>query len=75
MGAVGFWICMKLVFVCHENNQTFETDDFIVIENKGIKLGETGDKIWDAKVEPTLACPFCGRRHVFRVSELPCPFT
>ena len=66
---------MDLVFICPENNQTFETDDFKVIEDKGIKIGETGDKIWDAKVELTVACPFCGKRHVFNVSELPCPFT
>lgn len=65
---------MKLVFVCPENNKAFETDDFKVIEDKGIKIGETGDKIWDAKVELTLACPFCGGKHVFDASELPCPF-
>jgi hypothetical protein len=73
--AVGFQICMKLVFVCPENHKAFETDDFEVIEDKGIKIGESGDKIWDAKVQLTLDCPFCGKRHVFRAGELPCPFT
>lgn len=66
---------MKLVFVCPENNKAFETDDFEVIEDKGFKTDESGEKIWDAKVELNSACPFCGKRHVFRVSELPCPFT
>jgi hypothetical protein len=66
---------MKLVFVCPENHKTFETDAFKVIEDKGIKIGETGEKIWDAKVELTSACPFCGKKHVINVSQLPCPFT
>ncbi len=66
---------MKLIFVCPDNNKAFETDGFIVIEDKGVKIGETGDRIWDARVELTLACPFCGRRHVFDVNELACPFT
>ncbi len=66
---------MKLVFVCPENNNAFETDDFEVIEDKGIKTGESGEKIWDAKVELSSACPFCGKIHVYHASELPCPFT
>ena len=66
---------MKLVFVCPENNKAFETDDFEVIEDKGIKTGESGEKIWDAQVELTAGCPFCGKAHVYHASELPCPFT
>jgi len=66
---------MKLVFVCPENNKAFESGDFTVIEDNGIKIGETGNKVWDAKVELTSSCPFCSRKHVFRVSELPCPFS
>ena len=65
---------MKFVFVCPENNKAFETDSFNVIEDKGVKIDDSGNKVWDAKVELTLACPYCGRRHVFDVSELPCPF-
>ena len=66
---------MKLVFVCPAKNEAFETDDFEVIEDKGIKTGGSGEKIWDAKVGLSSACPLCGKRHVFCVSELPCPFT
>ena len=66
---------MKLVFVCPEKNKAFETDEFKVIEDKGVKFKDSGNKAWDAKVELTLACPYCGRRHVFNVNELPCPFT
>ncbi|MBW2020792.1 MAG: hypothetical protein DRH17_03565 [Deltaproteobacteria bacterium] len=66
---------MKLVFVCPEKHQAFETDAYQIIEDKGIKIGKTGNKVWDAKVELTLACPFCGKRHIFRASELPCPFS
>lgn len=65
---------MKLVFVCPRNNKAFETQDYKVIEDRGVKIDTSGNKVWDAKVELTIACPFCGRRHVFRASELPCPF-
>ncbi len=65
---------MKLIFLCPQRHQTFETDAFKVIEDKGVKINDSGNKVWDAKVELTLACPYCGRRHVFDVSELPCPF-
>ena len=65
---------MKFVFVCPENNKAFETDAFKVIEDKGVKIDDSGNKVWDAKIELTLACPYCSIRHVFDVSELPCPF-
>ena len=66
---------MKFVFVCPEKNKVFESDEFKVIENRGITLNESGNKTWDAKVELLLPCPFCGKRHVFHVNELACPFT
>ena len=66
---------MKLVFVCPENNKPFETDEFKVIEDKGVKIDDSGNKVWDAKVELTSVCPLCGKGHVYRASELPCPFT
>jgi len=64
---------MKFTFVCHETNETFQSSDFGIIEDKGVSIDDSGNKVWDAKVELTLACPFCGKRHVFDVSELPCP--
>jgi hypothetical protein len=66
---------MKLVFVCPENDKPFETDDFRVIEGKGVSIDDSGNKVWDAQVELTAACPFCGKIHVYHASELPCPFT
>ena len=65
---------MKLIFICPENHKPFESDDFKVIEDRGIKTSETGRKVWDAKVELSDACPFCGKIHVYYASELPCPF-
>ena len=66
---------MKLVFVCPEKTKAFETDEFKVIEDKGVKIDDSCNKFWDAKVALTIACPFCGKRHVFSAVELPCPFT
>lgn len=65
---------MKLDFVCPRNNKAFETQDYKVIQDRGVNIDDSGNEIWDAKVELTIACPFCGRRHVFRASELPCAF-
>jgi hypothetical protein len=40
---------MKLLFLCPENHKPFETDQFNIIEDKGIKTTETGQRVWDAK--------------------------
>ena len=66
---------MKLIFVCPQNDKAFETDDYKVIEDRGVKIDDSGKKVWDAKVGLTIACPFCGKTHVYHASELPCPFT
>ena len=66
---------MKFIFICPKENKVFENDKFKIIEDQGISIDEFGNKIWDAKVELSSPCPFCGLRHVFYVSELPCPFT
>ncbi|MDY6990452.1 MAG: hypothetical protein SWQ30_20615 [Thermodesulfobacteriota bacterium] len=65
---------MKFIFFCPETHQTFETDAFRIIEGEGVKTDDSGKKIWDAKVELTVACPFCGNRHVYPASEVACPF-
>ncbi len=68
---------MKFVFVCPEKQETFEmeTEDFKVVENKGVAEDEGGTKRMDAKVELTSPCPQCGKSHIFDVNELTCPFT
>ena len=53
---------------------TFESADFKVTENKGVISDSSGNKTLDAKVELNDPCPFCGEKHVYRASELPCPF-
>lgn len=65
---------MKFTFVCPGKHQAFETDDYRIVEDKGVKTDESGNKIWDAKVELTAACPFCGKRHTFPAVEVACPF-
>jgi hypothetical protein len=66
---------MKFIFFCSEKRQTFETDAFRIIEDKGVKTDESGNKIWNAKIELTVACPFCQKRHVYAASDIACPFT
>ncbi len=65
---------MKFVFVCPEQNEIFEADDFEMIENRGIVTDKAGNKALDAKIALFSPCPFCGKRHIFHVSEMMCPF-
>ena len=53
---------------------TFESADFNVTENNGVISDSSGNKTLDAKVELNERCPFCGEKHVYLASELPCPF-
>lgn len=53
---------------------TFESADFKVTENQGVISDSSGNKTLDAKVKLNEPCPFCGEKHVYLASELPCPF-
>jgi hypothetical protein len=65
---------MKLLFVCPIKNKIFESEDFSVIENKGVITDDAGNKTLDAKVALNQPCPSCGQKHVYHASELSCPF-
>ena len=66
---------VKFVFVCPNENQVFESSDFQIVDNRGVTTDHAGNKILDAKVALNNPCPFCGQKHVYRASELSCPFT
>ena len=66
---------MNFVFVCPENNKTYESSNFTIIENKGVITDEDGNRQLDAKVALSEPCPFCGKRHTYHVNELTCPFS
>jgi len=66
---------MKFVFVCPTHNKEFESADFRVLENRGVKIDEAGNKTLNAKVALNNPCPFCGKKHVYHASELSCPFS
>ena len=65
---------MEFIFICPKRNMTFESVDFKVTENQGVISDLSGNKRLDAKVELNGSCPFCGEKHVYLASELPCPF-
>lgn len=65
---------MKLVLVRPQRNAVFETDDYRVVDNKGVAHDAAGNKTLDAKVALNAPCPFCGERHVYQAGELSCPF-
>jgi Zn finger protein HypA/HybF involved in hydrogenase expression len=65
---------VKFIFVCPNENETFESSEFKIIDNRGVTVGDDGSKTLDAKVALNEACPFCGQKHVYLASELSCPF-
>ena len=68
-------LSMKMIFVCPDKNEVFESTDFEIIDNRGVITDREGNRSLDAKVALMKPCPLCGREHVFHVSELSCPFT
>jgi hypothetical protein len=66
---------MKFIFFCPEKHRAFETGDYRIIKDKGVKTDESGNKVWDAKVEVAAPCPVCGRRHIVDVTKVLCPFS
>lgn len=66
---------MKLIFICPDKNEMFESTDFEIIDNRGIITDNSGNRALDARVALRNPCPFCGNKHVYHVSELSCPFT
>jgi hypothetical protein len=66
---------MKFIFICPNHNKSFESANFSIMENRGVVTDETGNKMLDANVALNEPCPFCGKKHVYHVSELSCPFT
>ncbi|MFH1075580.1 MAG: hypothetical protein V1753_01860 [Pseudomonadota bacterium] len=65
---------MEFIFICSETGKAFNSKNFEITENYGIKTDEKGNKTLDAKVVLNDPCPFCGKRHEYHASKLSCPF-
>ncbi len=65
---------VNFIFVCPLKNETFESSDFKILDNRGVATDKAGNKYLDAKVALDEPCPFCGQKHVYHASELSCPF-
>jgi DNA-directed RNA polymerase subunit M/transcription elongation factor TFIIS len=66
---------MKLAFTCPDTQKSFHSDKYDIVENRGVTHDLQGNKILDARVRLSEKCPACGRRHVYAVAELACPFS
>ena len=53
---------MEFIFVCPVTHQTFQTDAFTIIENRGVRTDQNGAKQLDAKVRVDIDCPFCAEK-------------
>jgi hypothetical protein len=65
---------MKFIFVCPEQEKVFETDRFSLIDNRGVREDDEGNRFLDARVRLAEPCPFCGKIHDYAARELACPF-
>jgi predicted RNA-binding Zn-ribbon protein involved in translation (DUF1610 family) len=65
---------MKLIFACPDRHETFESDQYRVLENKGVVCDAAGNRFLEAKVALDTPCPFCGKTHVYHARELACPY-
>lgn len=66
---------MAFIFICPEACRVFESDDFRVIENRGVAVDADGNKRLDARVRLNSPCPHCGGIHEYLADELVCPFS
>lgn len=63
---------MKLFFKCPKEGAIFETQDYSLIENRGITSLQ-GRKTLQGKVAVHASCPHCGKLHSYSVEEVLCP--
>jgi predicted RNA-binding Zn-ribbon protein involved in translation (DUF1610 family) len=66
---------MKLVFTCPETEETFYSDAYAIVENRGVICDSRGNKVLDAMVKLGRPCPACGKRHIYAAAELACPLS
>ncbi len=65
---------MKFLFICPERGKAFETEAFSLVDNRGVKQDDEGNRYLDARVRLAGPCPFCGKIHEYPARELACPF-
>jgi hypothetical protein len=68
----GIW--MRFTFVCPTAGRHFDTDDFRLVENRGVVVDADGSRRLDARVRLGRHCPYCGAIHEYPADELACPF-
>jgi len=65
---------MEFIFFCSQVGKTFDSADFELVDNQGVKTDAAGNRYLDAQVVLTVPCPYCGQLHRYQATELPCPF-
>jgi hypothetical protein len=66
---------MELIFICPRTGGTFFSEDYSLVENRGVISGAGGEKILMATVSVNTPCPHCQELHSFRAEDLACPLT
>lgn len=63
---------MTLYFRCPQHGEVFATDEYALIENRGVVTTREGQKILQGTVAVNSSCPHCGRLHRYGVDEVMC---
>jgi hypothetical protein len=66
---------MNLLFTCTLRQEAFYSDNFQIIDNRGIAVDADGNRYLNARIQLTAPCPYCGERHEYHANELACPFS
>ena len=61
---------MQYLFVCPEENRSFESTAFRIVDSRSVTTDLAGNGTLDAKAALNGPCPLCGRLHVVRAVEL-----
>ncbi|MFH0784394.1 MAG: hypothetical protein V2B20_20895 [Pseudomonadota bacterium] len=63
---------MKLFFKCPNDGAIFETDNYSLVENRGVITSLQGHKTLQGTVAVHSSCPHCGELHRYAVEEVLC---
>lgn len=66
---------MELVFQCPHTGSNYSSDDFSLVDNRGVVVKDSGEKILQAIVAVHTPCPHCREFHSYRAEDLACPLT
>lgn len=66
---------MQLHFNCPETGKSFATEQYSLVDNRGVVTDSHGGKVLEATVAVAIPCPHCRGMHRYPVRDIACPWT